>query len=112
MSQTLRYRLGAAVALGLTVYATVFARQTHNFVDLPTWIDVTEWPVTLLYAGAALLSLIGRPRASAFALVAGTVGFFAAQSDHFFAVPLAFMLVTVVTLAFIFILPSEWEGDA
>ncbi len=94
------------------VYATVFARQTHNVVDLPTWIDVTEWPVTLLYAAASGLAIVEMARASAFAMVAGTVAFFAAQSDHFFTVPLAFMLVTLVTLAFIFILPSRWDSDA
>jgi hypothetical protein len=99
----------AALAALLALYATVFARQTHNHIDLPTFIDLTEWPATLLYFAAGWAALRRLPRRAALYLVSAMLAFFAAQSAWIFEVPLGFVSVASLSLAFLFILPARWE---
>jgi len=108
-TQGWRYPLASAIALLLALYATVFARQTHNDFDLPTWIDVTEWPVTLLFVAAAWAAWKRVPRRAALMLVTGMVAFFAVQHRYIFAVPIGFVLVTALSFGFLLALPSAWE---
>lgn len=108
-STTWRHTLAAAIALALALYATVFARQTHNTFDLPTWIDVTEWPVTLLFLAAAWAAWKRVPRRAALMLVTGMVAFFAVQHRFLFDVPLGFVLVTCLSFGFLLTLPSAWD---
>ena len=42
--------------------------------------------------------------------VVGLLGFFAAQSQHFFDVPLGFLFVTIVTLGILLTMPSSDAG--
>lgn len=104
-----RYSLAAALAALLAAYATAFARQTHNRFDLPTWIDLTEWPATLLFLAAAWAAFRRLPRRAALFLVTGMLAFFAAQSTWLFQAPLGFILVTCASLGFLFLLPPVWE---
>jgi hypothetical protein len=104
-----RHLLAAIIALTLALYATVFARQTHNTYDLPTWIDITEWPVTLLFLAAAWAAWRRVPRRAALLLVTGMIAFLGVQGRYLFEVPLGFVLVTALSLAFLFTLPSAWE---
>lgn len=101
-----RHPLAAVVALLLAVYATVFARQTHDTFDLPTWIDVTEWPVTFLFLAAAWAAWRRVPRRAALMLVTGMVAFFAVHHRYLFDVPLGFVLVTCLSFSFLIALPS------
>ncbi|MDJ1016209.1 MAG: hypothetical protein QNJ35_06830 [Paracoccaceae bacterium] len=104
-----RYVIAAALALLLAVYATVFAHRTHNLFDLPTWLDVTEWPATLLFLFAGWSAWVTRERQAAFALVVGMLAFFGAQSSYLFSVPLGFVVVTALALVFLFVLPTTWK---
>ena len=105
-----RYIGATAIAVALAIYATMFARQTHDMFDLPTYIDLTEWPATLLFLFAAWQAWIERPRRAALALVIGMFAFLAAQSGYIFAVPMGFVLVTVLTLAFLLMMPASLRG--
>ena len=104
-----RYLGAALLAGGLSLYATLFARQTHNTFDMPTWIDLTEWPATLLYLAAAVTAWARLERVAALALVAAMLAFLAAQSAYLFTVPLGFALVIAASLAFLLILPTTWR---
>ena len=104
-----RYLAAALLAGGLSLYATLFARLTHNIFDMPTWIDLTEWPATLLYLAAAVAAWARLERVAALALVAAMLAFLAAQSAHLFTVPLGFALVVAASLAFLLILPTTWR---
>lgn len=106
MSEPWKYRVAAALALALALYVTVFARQTTNWVDLPTFIDLSEWPATLGYFGAAWAASAGRARLAAVLTVASLLAFFLAQSQHLFAVPLGFSLVTALSLAILLVMPA------
>ena len=108
-SKEIRFPAAAVLALLLALYATLFARQTHNTFDLPTWIDLTEWPATLLYLAAAVAAWARLERVAALALVAAMLAFLAAQSAHLFTVPLGFALVIAASLAFLLILPTTWK---
>ena len=99
-----------AIAVALAVYTTAFARHTHDHFDLPIFIDVTEWPATLLFIFAAWQAWIERPRRAALALVLGMFAFLAAQSGYIFSVPLGFVLVTVLTLGFLLMMPASLRG--
>ena len=107
--EPIRFYAAAVLAVGLALYATVFARQTHNLFDLPTWIDVTEWPATLLFLAAAWFASRRLPRRAALYLVSGMLAFFIAQSRYIFDVPVGFVLLTCASLGFLFILPPVWE---
>ena len=106
----MRYRLAAAFAVALVIYVTIFARSTTNFIDLPTWIDVTEWPISLIFAATAWFAWFERGKIAAALSVVGLLGFFAAQSQHFFDVPLGFLFVTIVTLGILLTMPSSDAG--
>lgn len=108
-SSRLRYSGAALLAGGLALYATIFARQTHNTFDLPTWIDLTEWPATLLYLAAAVSAWQRLERVAALALVAAMLAFFGAQSAWMFSVPLGFAMVAIASLGFLLILPTTWK---
>ena len=103
-----RYPAAAFVALLLAIYATIFAFQTHNHFDLPTGIDLTEWPATLLYLASAWAAVRRFPRRAALFIVLAMLAFFAAHSDWMFQVPLGFGLITAASLGFLVILPPEW----
>ena len=105
-----RYAGAALSALALAIYCTVFARQTHDLFDLPTWIDLTEWPATLLFLGTAWLAWTRQPRRAALAVVLGLFAFMAAQHMYVFRVPLGFVLVTVLTVFVLLVLPASLRG--
>ena len=106
MTNPLRHRLAAGIAALLTLYVTIFAAQTHTWIDLPTWLDLTEWPATLLYLAAAWYAWTLRARAAAIFSVAALFAFFAAQAQHLFAVPLGFILATTATLVILLMMPT------
>ncbi|MDJ1009607.1 MAG: hypothetical protein QNJ13_17480 [Paracoccaceae bacterium] len=106
MTYPWRHRLAAAVAGVMALYVTTFARQTHHWIDLPTWIDLSEWPATLFYLGAAWAAWAIRARLAAILSVGALLAFYAAQSQHLFAVPLGFFLVTAATLAILLLMPA------
>ncbi|MXQ09678.1 hypothetical protein GQ651_17675 [Alphaproteobacteria bacterium GH1-50] len=105
-----RYAGAALTAFALAFYATVFARQTHDLFDLPTWIDLTEWPATLLFLASSFLAWVKQPRRAALAVVLGLFAFLAAQHGYIFNVPLGFVLVTVFTIAVLIVLPASLRG--
>lgn len=107
--EVIRFGAAGLLAAGLALYATIFARQTHDLFDLPTWIDLTEWPATLLFLAAAWAAFRRLPRRAALYLVSGMLAFFAAQSRFIFDVPLGFILVATGSLSFLFLLPAVWE---
>ncbi|NND41376.1 MAG: hypothetical protein HKO04_04780 [Silicimonas sp.] len=109
LAGSIRYRAAAALAFLLAVYVTAFARQTHHIFDLPTFIDLTEWPATLFYLAAAWAAFRRLPRRAALYLVSAMLAFFAAQSAWMFKVPLGFIMVAAASLGFLFILPAKWE---
>ena len=105
-----RYIGATAIAVVLAIYATVFARQTYDLFDLPTFIDLTEWPATLAFLTAGWLAWIENPRRAAMVLVLGLFAFLGAQHMYLFRVPMGFVLVTVLTLAFLMVLPASLRG--
>lgn len=109
MAGGIRYPAAALLALLLALFATIFARQTHNLYDLPTYIDLTEWPATLLYLAAALAAFRRREKMAALALVMAMMAFLAAQSKWLFDVPLGFTLLIAASLSFLLILPTTWK---
>lgn len=104
-----RYILAAALAALLSVYVTTFATQTHNRFDLPTWIDLTEWPATLLFLAAAVAAWKRLERPAALACFAALFAFFFAQGRFLFEVPLAFVVTSAATLGFLWLLPVTWK---
>ena len=106
MTEPWRYRVAAACAGVLALYVTVFAAQTHTWIDLPTWLDLTEWPATLLYLGAAWFAWQFRAKAAAILSVAALFAFYLAQSQHLFAVPLGFILATTATLVILLLMTA------
>ena len=105
-----RYTLAAAfLAVLLSLYVTAFATQTHNRFDLPTWIDLTEWPATLLFLTAAILAIKRLERPAALACFAALFAFFFAHGRFLFEVPLAFVLTSSGTLGFLWALPVTWK---
>ncbi|MEL7462344.1 MAG: hypothetical protein AAFX45_10665 [Pseudomonadota bacterium] len=106
MTDVWRYRLAATLALALAGYVTVFAAQTHTRFDLPTWLDLTEWPATLFYLAAAWLAFRIHPRRAAVAAVAALLAFYAAQYHLLFQVPLGFILATAATLVILLTMPA------
>ncbi len=109
MTHRARSSLAAALALALAAYATVFSRQTHDLFDLPTFLDLTEWPATLLFLASAHGAWIEAPRRAALLAVAALLAFFAAHGRFLFDVPLGFVAITLACLAILAILPPVWE---
>ncbi len=107
MTHPARYHVAAALAAALALYVTVFARQTHDLFDRPTFIDLTEWPATLFCLAAAGAALARRAAPSAVAIVSGLIAFFAAQYAWIFEVPLAFVLSTLVVFLTLYVLPPD-----
>lgn len=106
----IRYAVAAAIALALAAYVTAFALQTHNRFDLPTGIDVTEWPATLAFLIAAVAAWRRAERPAALAVVVALLCFVAAQGRFLFDLPLAFLLVGLSSFAFLLILPVTWRA--
>ena len=104
-----RYALAAALALALSLFATAFARASHNFYDLPSYIDLTEWPATLLMLAAGWAAWEARERLAALLMVLGLLAFYAAQMRFLFQVPMGFGVVTAGALIFLFVLPVTWR---
>ena len=105
-----RYIGATLSALALAVYATIFARVTHDLFDLPTWIDLTEWPATLLFLATAYFAWTQQPRRAALVVVIGLFAFITAQHAYIFRVPLGFVLVTILTLGTLLVLPASLRG--
>jgi hypothetical protein len=106
-TRNIRFYAAAALNLGLAAYVTAFSRQTHDLYDLPTFIDLTEWPATLLFLAAAWFAWSASPRAVTLLVVAGLFAFFAAHARFLFSVPLGFVLVTLGTLAVLALVPPR-----
>ena len=106
---TSRYLLASLTALTLSIYVTIFAAQTHTTYDLPTWLDLTEWPATLLALAAAVFAHLRREQLAALAIVAALMAFLASQARYIFELPIAFLIVTILTVAFLTILPVTWK---
>ena len=104
-----RYLAAAALASGLALFATIFARQTHNHLDLPTFIDPLEWATTLLFLAAAITAFRQSERLAALLMVTALFVFYAVQVDWLFRVPLGFATVTVLALLFLIVLPVTWK---
>ncbi len=104
-----RYLAATALAVALAAYATIFARQTHNHFDLPTFIDPLEWAVTLFFLAAAVTAYRQREQLAALLMVAALFMFYAVQADWLFRVPLGFAAVTVFALLFLIVLPVTWK---
>ena len=105
-----RYVGATAIAVVLAVYATVFSWKTHDLFDLPTFIDLTEWPATLLFLLAAWQAWTVQPRRAAFVMVIAMFAFMAAQHTYLFHVPMGFVVVTVLTLGFLIMMPASLRG--
>ena len=105
----LRYAAASGIALGLALFATAFARGSHNTYDLPSWIDVTEWPSVLLFVAAAWAAWDRRERLAAGLVMAALVAFYWVQGRFLFSVPLGFVVLTLGTLGFLFVLPTTWK---
>jgi len=105
-----RYACAALMAGLLAVYVTLFARSTFDVFDLPLWIGVLEWPVTILFGYAVWGAWNRQSRKAAVAAVGGMLGFYAVHGHLLFQVPLAFIAVTVMTLIVITTLPSAWAA--
>ncbi len=104
-----RYIAAAALALGLALFATIFARQTHNHLDLPTFLDPLEWATTFLFLAAGWAAWVKREQLAALFMVTALFVFYAVQVDWLFRVPLGFATVTVFALLFLIVLPVTWK---
>ena len=104
-----RYTAAALIAAALAVFVFTFATQTHNAYDLPTYIDISEWPAVLLYLASGWLAWQRREQLAAGAHVAALLTFLFAQARFLFALPLAFALVFAGALAFLLVLPVTWK---
>lgn len=105
-----RYAIAAGIALALALFATAFARGSHNTYDLPSYIDVTEWPSVLLFVAAGWAAWDRRERLAAGLVMAALVAFYWVQGLYLFSVPLGFAALTLGTLAFLFVLPTTWKA--
>ena len=103
-----RFGSAAVMTALLAVYATLFARSTFDVFDLPLWIGLLEWPITLILVYAIWAAWTKQSRKSALAVVAAMLGFYAVHGHLLFAVPLAFIAVTVAALIILTTLPSAW----
>lgn len=103
-----RFASAAIMAGLLALYATIFARATFDVVDLPLFIGLMEWPVTFLFLAAMWAAWTRRSRKAALAVVVGMLGFYGVHGYLLFEVPLAFIVVTVLSLAIISTLPTSW----
>ena len=103
-----RYASAALMAGLLATYATLFARRTFDVVDLPLFIGLIEWPVTLIFGFVIWAAWSRQSRKAALAAVVGMLGFYAVHGYLLFDVPLAFVIVTLLALAIIMTLPSAW----
>ena len=104
-----RYQAASAIAIVLAAYAAVFARQTHNHVDLPIFIDPLEWVTSLTSVAAAWAAWNKLEQRAAIFIVVALFLFFGVQVDWLFRVPLGFGFVTVASLAFLLTLPVTWK---
>ena len=104
-----RYVAASVIAVAVALYATIFARQTHNHIDLPTYIDPLEWAVTLLFLVAGWAAWQRREQLAAVFMVAALFLFYGVQVDWLFRVPLGFGVITVAALLFLFVLPVTWK---
>ena len=103
-----RYASAAFITGLLAVYATLFAYRTFDVFDFPTGIGVLECPVTLIFGYAIWAAWRRQSRKAAIATVLGMLGFYGVHGHLLFHVPLAFVVVTVLTLIIITTLPSAW----
>ncbi|MBT8460044.1 MAG: hypothetical protein KJN60_10275 [Boseongicola sp.] len=100
---------GAAIMIALLgIYATMFARTTFDVFDLPLWIGLLEWPITLVLFYAIWAAWQKQSRKAALAVVASMLGFYGVHGHLLFDVPLAFIAVTVAALIILVTLPSAW----
>ena len=104
-----RYHAAAIIAALQAAFVFAFATQTHNAYDLPTYIDISEWPAVLLYLAAGWLAVRRREQLAALALICALLAFFAAEARFLFTTPLAFVLVTAGAVAFLTVLPVTWK---
>ncbi len=93
----------------LAIYATMFARRTFDVVDWPLFIGLLEWPITLLFGYVIWAAWNRQSRKAAIAAVIGMLGFYGVHGYLLFDVPLAFIVVTVLSLGIITTLPSAWS---
>ncbi len=107
---SVRYVGATAIAVVLAAYTTAFARMTHDLFDLPTFIDLTEWPATLLFLLAAWQAWTVQPRRAALVMVIAMFAFIAAQHTYLFQVPMGFVVITVLTLGFLLMMPASLRG--
>ena len=105
-----RYVAAAGIALVLALFATAFARGSHNVTDLPSYIDVTEWPSVLFFVAAGWAAWNRRERLAAALAMAALVAFYAVQGRFLFSVPLGFAVPSLGTLAFLLVLPTTWKA--
>ena len=77
--------------------------------DLPTYIDISEWPAVLLYLAAGYLAWTRAEQLTALLLVLAMIAFFAAHARFLFTVPLAFVLIVGGTLTCLTVLPVTWK---
>lgn len=103
-----RFGSAAVMIALLGVYVTMFARSTFDLVDLPLWIGLLEWPITLLLFYALWAAWKKQSRKSAMAVVVAMLGFYGVHGHLLFEVPLAFIAVTVAALIILVTLPSAW----
>ncbi|MEM9971145.1 MAG: hypothetical protein AAF762_08605 [Pseudomonadota bacterium] len=104
-----RYLTASALAVTLALFATVFARQTHNHLDMPTFLDPLEWVSTLLFLIAGWAAYQRREQLAALLMVAALFTFYGVQAAWLFRVPLGFGVLTAGALLFLFILPVTWK---
>ena len=76
-----RYQAASAIAIVLAAYAAVFARQTHNHIDLPIFIDPLEWLTSLTFLAAAWAAWNKLEQRAAIFIVVALFLFFGVQVD-------------------------------
>ena len=104
-----RYTAAALIAAALAAFVFTFATQTHNAYDLPTFIDISEWPAVLLYLAAGYMAHLRHEQFGALLIVLAMIAFFAAEARFLFSVPLAFVVVVSGSLGFLVVLPVTWK---
>lgn len=105
-----RYACAALLAGLLAVYATMFAYSTFDLFDLPLGLGLLEWPVTIIFAYVVWGAWNRQSRKAAIAAVLGMLGFYTVHGHMLFHVPIAFIVVTVLTLIVVTTLPSAWAA--
>lgn len=103
-----RFGSAAIMIALLGGYVTMFARSTFDVVDLPLWIGLMEWPITLILFYAIWAAWQKQSRKAALAVVVAMLGFYGVHGYLLFDVPLAFIVVTVAALIILVTLPSAW----